>query len=75
MTATARLNSIVYPNGAGTYTYTYDSLSRLATLVQDSTTTLVNGVQYGPANELLQLNGFDGGLPRRRHGSITCSAN
>ena len=55
-----RLNSIVYPNGAGTYTYTYDSLSRLATLVQDSTTTLVNGVQYGPANELLQLKDLSG---------------
>jgi RHS repeat-associated protein len=50
-----RLSSIVYPNNAGTYAYTYDSLSRLSTLVKDSTTTLVDGVTYGPANELLTL--------------------
>ena len=50
-----RLSSIVYPNNAGTYAYTYDSLSRLSTLVKDSTTTLINNVTYGPANELLTL--------------------
>ena len=50
-----RLNSITYPNTAGTYAYTYDALSRLSTLVKDSSTTLINTVTYGPSNELLTI--------------------
>jgi RHS repeat-associated protein len=52
----ARLNSITYPGSGGTYTYEYDSQSRLSKLKQGST-ELVSTVQYGVAGELLQLDG------------------
>jgi len=47
-------SSCVRQDWAGTYTYSYDTLSRLATLVNDGT-TLVNNVTYGPADELLTI--------------------
>ncbi|HVV70208.1 MAG TPA: RHS repeat-associated core domain-containing protein, partial [Verrucomicrobiae bacterium] len=52
------------PSGGGyteapgqTYTYSYDLMGRPAGLVQggDPATTWVSNVQYGPANELLQI--------------------
>jgi RHS repeat-associated protein len=45
------------------YTFGYDTMGRPNTLVQNnygSPTTLVSGVSYGPAGEVLQINGANG---------------
>ena len=52
------INSNYVTLPGATYTYGYDGMSRPITLVDDRSTPVnwVNNVQYGPANELKQMD-------------------
>jgi YD repeat-containing protein len=55
-----QLGSITYPTtafgGTLSYSYQYDSLARLNGMTDNNSNQIVWGVQYGPANELLQMS-------------------
>ncbi len=51
-----RMSSLTYPNGGQAVSYSYDSLGRLGGMTDALNNPLVSGVQYGPANELLQIS-------------------
>ena len=50
---------MTYPStssgGTPSYSYQYDSLARLNGMLDSSSNPVVSGVQYGPANELLNM--------------------
>jgi len=50
--------TVKYPEPGATYTYTYDGMGRPITLADNRTTPVnwVTNVQYGPSNELKQMD-------------------
>ena len=50
-----KMTSVGYPLSGPTYTYSFDSMSRPAGLTDQSSNTIVSGLGYGPANEMLSM--------------------
>ena len=50
------MTSVGYPLGGPTYTYSFDSMSRPAGLTDKNSNTIVSGLSFGPANEVLSMN-------------------
>jgi RHS repeat-associated protein len=47
--------SLTYPNSGASYNYSYDNMYRLNGMTTSSGTTVVNGVTYNPANQMLSM--------------------
>ena len=47
------MTSEVYPNSGPTYTYAFDTMGRINGMTDASHNTLVSGIIYGPAGQLL----------------------
>ena len=48
-----RMTSEAYPNSGPTYNYAFDSMGRINGMTDSSSNTLVSGITYGPAGQLL----------------------
>ena len=48
-----RMTSEAYPNSGPTYTYAFDTMGRINGMTDASHNTLVSGITYGPAGQLL----------------------
>jgi RHS repeat-associated protein len=68
-----KTTTVGYPaviGGAGpSYTYSFDSLGRPNGLVDNASNAVVSAVQYGPANEMLQMSMLGIGTERRKYNS------
>jgi hypothetical protein len=60
---------VSYPNEGPTSTYTYDALGCLSGMHDASNNTVVSGVSYGPANELLGMT-YNGIAETRSYNSL-----
>jgi RHS repeat-associated protein len=72
--AEGKLTSVTYPTDASTgvtpqYNYSYDNMMRPAGLTDQTSATLVSGVNYGPANEMLQMI-YNGGTETRTYNNM-----
>ncbi len=50
------MTSMSYPNSGPTYSYTFDTMGRMNGMTDSNNNTLVNGITYGPAGELLTVS-------------------
>src|SRR5579871_1508659 len=64
-----KMASVSYPSGGNTYTYSFDSLDRPATLTDQNNNQVVSSVQYNAANQILAMNYF-GGSETRQYNSL-----
>jgi RHS repeat-associated protein len=69
-----KLISVTYPTDVyGTtpqFTYSYDAMMRPAGMTDQTSASIVSGVQYGPANELLQMTYIGGATETRQYNSM-----
>ena len=64
-----KMTSVGYRLGGPTYTYSFDSMSRPAGLTNQSSNTIVSGLGYGPANEMLSMT-YNGTTESRNYNTM-----
>jgi RHS repeat-associated protein len=71
--AEGKLTNVTYPtdmyNNTPQYNYSYDSMMRANAMTDQSSSSIVSGVQYGAANQVLSMN-YDSGTETRTYNTM-----
>jgi RHS repeat-associated protein len=71
--AEGKLTNVTYPldstNNTPQYNYSYDAMMRANAMTDQSSSSIVNSVQYGAANQMLSMN-YDSGTETRTYNSM-----
>jgi RHS repeat-associated protein len=71
--AEGKLTNVTYPldsnNNTPQYNYSYDAMMRANAMTDQSSSSIVSGVQYGAANQMLSMS-YDSGTETRTYNSM-----